>query len=373
VFALREIRGRVGESDLEGSLTVDKTTGRPMVTADLVSRRLRLADFVAVIGGAPAHARAQELSPVEKITQAQLKAEHRLLPDARLDVARLRGMDARATYRATTIQAGRFPMRDLMMRIDLDHGVLAIGPLEVVLSQGRLTGQVRIDARRTVPMNTVDLRLTDAQLAPLIRARGPNPPIEGALWARARLTGPGASVREAAANANGVVSAVVPSGQMRKTIAAMLGIDLDRTAFLLITKNKTDTPIRCAVADFRARQGIFTADQIVVDTNVVQVQGSGAVDLRDETLNLKLQGKPKKISIIRLNAPITLTGRLASPKAGVDIVKAVPQAAGAIALGVFAAPLAAVLPFIAPGLAKNADCSALETRAASTAPPPRRH
>jgi uncharacterized protein involved in outer membrane biogenesis len=96
-----------------------------------------------------------------------------------------------------------------------------------------------------------------------------------------------------------------------------------------------------------------------MDTDVVQVNGTGNLNLADETLDLRLAGKPKKVSVVRLNAPITVGGRFDAPKIGVDVVHAAPQVAGAVALGVFAAPLAAVLPFVAPGLAKNADCQAL--------------
>jgi uncharacterized protein involved in outer membrane biogenesis len=359
IYALRHLNGRVGGSDLEGSLTVDASGARPMVTADLASGRLRLADMVAVVGGAPSHAPANELSPTQLVERARLKAEHRILPDARLDVGRIRSMDARVTFRATRIDAGKFPIDDLSFRLVLDQGLLTIDPLALTVSQGKLSGSVRIDARRATQVNAIDLRLTDARLGALVQSKDPNPPIEGGLWARARLTGTGDSVRAAAAHADGSVTGVMPGGAMRKTLANMLGINLDRTAFLLITRNKTDTPIRCAVADFQARDGVLTADRIVLDSDVVQVNGSGEVNLRDETLNLRLAGKPKKVSIVRLNAPITLAGPLDAPKIGVDVVHAIPQAAGAVALGVVAAPLAALLPFVEPGLVKNADCQAL--------------
>jgi uncharacterized protein involved in outer membrane biogenesis len=359
VYALRGIAGRVGRSDLEGALTVDTSRGRPMLTGDLASRRLRLADLVAMVGGAPSHASAADLSPGEVVEGARMKAQHRLLPDVPLDTTRVRGMDGLVTYHAAAVESGHVPIEDLTMTFDLDHGLLVVDPLSLTISQGKLAGSVRIDARQATQTNAIDLRLSDARLSALIGAKDPDPPIEGGLWARARLTGTGRSVREAAAHADGTVTAVMPGGALRKTIASLMGVDLGRTAFLVITRNKTDTPIRCAVADFNAREGLLTADRIVMDTGLVQMNGSGDVDLRDETLNLKLAGKPKKISLLRLNAPITLTGRLDAPKPGVDLAHAAPQVAGAVALGVLAAPLAAVLPFVAPGLAKNADCQAL--------------
>jgi uncharacterized protein involved in outer membrane biogenesis len=96
-----------------------------------------------------------------------------------------------------------------------------------------------------------------------------------------------------------------------------------------------------------------------MDTGEAQIHATGDVSLRDETLDLRFSAKPKKFSLIRLNAPITLKGRFDKPKLGVDIVHAIPQAAGAVALGVIAAPLVAILPFVGPGLAHNADCQAL--------------
>jgi uncharacterized protein involved in outer membrane biogenesis len=360
IYALRRIAGQVGGSDLEGAFTVDTGRGRPMVTADLASRRLRLADLSTLFGAAPRKVTVKDLSPTLAAERQRMAAEHRVLPDAPLDASRIRGMDARATYRAAAIDAGKAPISNLSLTASLDHGLLVIDPLSVALEQGKLTGSVRIDARRATQVNAIDLRLTNARLSSIVPAKpGTTPPIEGGVWARARLTGAGASVRAAAAHANGAVTGVIPGGEMRSTLANLLGIDLDRTAFLLITRNKGDTPIRCAVADFQARDGVLTADRIEMDTGVVQVNGSGDIDLRDETVNLKLAGKPKKISIVRLNAPITLTGRLDGVKVGVDVAPAIPQVAGAVALGVLAAPLAAILPFVEPGLARNADCQAL--------------
>lgn len=125
--------------------------------------------------------------------------------------------------------------------------------------------------------------------------------------------------------------------------------------------------------DLRAQNGVLTADRIVLDTGVVLVTGMGDIDLRDETMSFVLNGKPKKFRLVRVNAPITIKGGLTSPKIGVDVVKALPQVAIGAAIGVFAAPLAAILPFVALGVAKNADCSGLLEQAATGPAPVRKH
>ena len=366
VFALRRLNGRVGQSDLSGSITVSKPRGRRLLEANLASRHLRLADLVAVVGGVPKKARASELSPMQRAESAKLTAEHRMLPDAPLDPTRLRAMDARLTYRATQIDAGRFPLHDLSIHGVLDHGRLDIDPLTADFAQGRLTGGVAVDARGRVPKESLDLRVSGVALQTLVHSRSGHPPIEGSLFAHAKLAGTGGSVRAAAAHANGSVSIAVPGGYVRQSFAELAGIDLTKSFLLLITKNKQDTPLRCAVADFHARDGVLQATSLVADTGVVQITGSGTVDLRDERMNLRFDGKPKKFRLVRLDAPITLSGSWQKPKPGVDVAAAAPQVLGSIALGVLVSPAAVLLPFIAPGLAKNADCQGL--LAGQTAP-----
>ena len=365
VYALSKINGLVGASDLSGALTVDDSTGRPFLKADLSSRRLRMADLAAVVGGVPKHAVAGALSPVQKAEAVKLRAEHRILPDVPLDVTRVRGMDAKLDYRADSVEAGRLALRGLRLGVSLDHSVIDIDPLDLTLPQGRLAGTIRIDARKAVPADSLDLRLTNARLENLVATRrGQSPPLEGGLYARARLAGVGGSVRAAAATANGSVTMVVPGGAIRQTFAELLGIDAANGLYLLLTKSQKDTPIRCGVADFQAHGGVLNLDRAILDTQVVAVNGSGDIDLRDESLNMRLQGHPKKFRLLRLRAPITVTGSMTSPKIGVDIAKAAPQALLSIAIGVFAAPAAAILPFVNPGLSKNADCAALTAQAA---------
>ena len=371
-YAFRGLHGRVGDSDLAGAISVNDETGRPFLSANLVSQRLRLADLEAVIGSGPRHVAGHTVSPKEKVMAAKLVAEHRILPDARLDHPRLRAADARLTYRAVDVVEAKAPIRDLSLKLSLDHGLLIIDPLAMRLSQGNLSGRVRLDGRRTPAQTAIDLTLANAQLASLVQRGAPSPPITGGLFARAQLAGPGDSVRAAAGNANGQLTVVIPQGQMRKAFAELMGIDVANGLYLILTKNKGPTPVRCAVADFKAVNGVLEAQSIVFDTGVVIATGSGNVNLKNETVDLAFAGKPKKFRLLRVGAPITIKGRLEKPKMGVDIAKAAPQIAVSVALGAFLQPLAAILPFVGSGLAKDADCGALVAQAQARGAPMRR-
>ena len=368
---LTGLRGRLGSTDIAGRVRIVNTAGRPHLTAVLASRRLKLADLTAVVGGAPRGAiKGAIVSPKQQAAAARLTAEHRILPDARLDVARVRQTDADVHYRADSVDAGSLPIRQLSLHARLDHGLLTIDPLALQLPQGAISGHVRLDARGATPLTTIDLALARAQVQDLLPKTGAGPPpIQGSLEARARLSGAGDSVRAAAASANGTVAVAMPQGQMRRLFAELLGIDVGRSLFLYLSHDQKPTPVHCAVAEFRAQGGLLTAQRLIVDTDAVLAQGGGVIDLRNETLNLAINGKPKHFTLLHVAAPITLKGRLDDPKLGIDLGKAAPQLGAAVILGATLSPFAAILPFVSGGTAKAADCGALLTEAATHGAP----
>ena len=369
-FDIAGIHGRIGSSDLAGHLVASEANGRRDLTGALASHHLKLADLTAVIGGAPRGAvKTTVTSPQQQAMAAKLTAEHRIFPDARLDVTRLREMDADVRYTAATVDAGPLPIRAATLHVRLDHGLLNVEPLALTLPVGALSGSVRLDARGAVPLTSVNLTLAHARAQDLLRKTAGPPPFQGELAGHVRLTGAGDSVRAAAASASGVVAVAIPQGQMRQLFAELMGIDVGKSLFLYLANDQTPTPVRCAVAEFRANNGVLTAQRILIDTGAVQAVGKGAVDLRSEQINLALAGKPKHFRLIRVAAPITLKGRLDDPKLGVDLAKAAPQLGAAAVLGAAVSPLAAILPFISLGSAKDADCGALLAEAAADGAP----
>jgi uncharacterized protein involved in outer membrane biogenesis len=129
---------------------------------------------------------------------------------------------------------------------------------------------------------------------------------------------------------------------------------------LQLTQKNEETAIRCGVASFHAQGGILTANSLLLDTTHVLVTGSGNINLQDEGLDLYLRGKPKEIRVLRIRTPIRIRGTLAHPTVGVDAKKLAAQAGGAAALGAVLTPLASLLAFVDGGLAKDADCAALD-------------
>jgi hypothetical protein len=339
-YQLHDINAAVGDSDLGGNLTVDVSKDIPALSGRLASRVLVFSDLGPLVGGGKA-------APV---------ASKYLLPETVLHTERLRQTNAEVDYSAGSIKSRDFPLRGLDTHISLQGGVLNLKPLAFALSQGKLSGSLKIDARKDIPTSTVDARVTDIHAENFIKSN--DKPLSGVLEARAVLTGTGNSVHATASNASGTFTAVVPSGGMRHSLAEWTGVDVLTALSLNLSGDNSNTNLRCAVASFDARQGVLTSRQIVIDTDPVRVDGSGSINMRDETLDMRLQGKPKNFQLMRLRAPITVTGPWAHPSLGVKGGAIAAQGGIGLALGLLN-PFAAILAFIDPGLAKDANCAPL--------------
>jgi uncharacterized protein involved in outer membrane biogenesis len=350
IYQLGSINAVLGGSDLGGNLTVDVSQDIPALSGRVASRVLVFEDLGPMVGGGK---------------QAPVASKY-LLPETVLHTERLRQTNAEVDYSAAAIKSRDFPLKALSTHISLQGGVLNLKPLAFGFTQGKISGALKIDARKDIPTSTVDARVSDIHAENFIKTA--DKPISGVLEARAVLTGTGNSVHAAASNASGTFTAVVPSGGMRHSLAEWTGVDVLTALSLNLSGDNSNTNLRCAVAGFDARQGVLTSQQILIDTDPVRVEGSGSINMRDETLDMQLQGKPKNFQIVRLRAPITVKGAWQHPALGVKAGSAVAQGGIGAALGLIN-PFAAILAFIDPGLAKDANCAPLLSQAKAQGAP----
>jgi uncharacterized protein involved in outer membrane biogenesis len=221
-----------------------------------------------------------------------------------------------------------------------------------------------------VPAAELDARIVDLPLDQFGRKSDRGPPVEGLLEAHVDLAGQGRSLREIGSSAQGTVTAVLPHGEIRAALADLAGLDLQRGLGLVLSKDRKDTGLRCAVASFDIHAGTATARTLVVDTEPNVITGQGVVRLDSESLALTLQGHAKHLSVLRVRSPVLIRGTLAHPSISIAPRNALAQAGAAIALGVVLTPVAAALAFVDPGLATDANCTGLLSEARDEGVPP---
>ncbi|MDB6086086.1 MAG: AsmA family protein [Gammaproteobacteria bacterium] len=348
-----------GASDMHGTVSIESSSGRPQIEADLNSQLLRLADL-----GARAAGRDSEVS-----------GPPLLLSDAMFNPAATRRGDGLVNFHARRVEVGRVPLLTVAAKMTIDRGIVVVAPVSARVLDGKLTAHVRVDATTDDPAAEVDLQIGALQLGQLVQKASTQPPIDGSTRARVAIKGHGRSLHQVAASANGTVTAVLSRGTIRTSLAELTGLDL-RGLGLLLTKSEQETGVRCGVASFRAHDGTLEAQNLVIDTEPVLITGDGNIHLDSEALDLTLRGRPKGLRLARLRAPVVVHGTLLHPSIGIKAANVAAQTAAAVALGVALTPLASILAFVDPGLAKDADCAALVATAkapGSQVPAPARH
>lgn len=384
-FRVDDFRGRLGASDIGGKLAIDSGKERPKLTAELTSKVLNLSDLAAPLGtqaapglksdtlaqptgadggagmtGKDAHGK----KPRAKIAAHDPQANESglLLPDADLQVNRVRAMDADVTFDAQSVTTAKIPLQKVSFHLLLNDSKITLKPLEFNLPEGQFSGSVILNARPPVPETDIDMKLDNVNLAQFTSQPG-TPPLSGRMVGRLRLHGTGTSVHKAAASASGDITVVLPDGEMTSAFAELTGINLDKGLGLLLTDKHQQTQIRCGIASFHADDGDLKANTLVLDTTHVLVTGSGDINLKNEELDLSMRGQPKGIRLLRLRSPIQVHGTLAHPDIGLKTGDLLAQTGGAIALGALLTPVASVLAFVDRGLAKDANCNALISQA----------
>ena len=348
-FQFTDLAVSFGHSDVHGSVTIDSVSGRPVISADLRSQQLRLADLGA---------RAAGRAPPSGDSTAWL------LPSTPYSPAVIRRSDGIVNFHAARVDVGRVPLQTFAATASIDHGTLIVSPLAAEVLGGRLTGRIAIDARTDTPATDVDLKFDRMQLAQVNPHGSGQPPLEGLLRTRILIRGQGNSLHQIAASANGTVTAVLPHGTLRSPLAELTGIDLKGLG-LLLTRSDQTVGVRCGIASFEAHDGILTSQRLMLDTDPVRIDGRGRINLESESVDLELRGHPKHAHFMRLRSPLLVQGSLLHPLIRIRARNSIGQAAEALGLGLALTPLAAVLAFVDPGLAQDADCAAAGASAAN--------
>lgn len=345
--------GRIGASDIAGTLQVATGGKRPVLTADLVSKLLDLDDLGPMIGSRPGSV-AQAAAQAANGTPARA----RVLPDLPFKTDRWNSVDAEVKLSAKSIRrAEQLPLEDLVSHLSLRDSVLTLDPFNFGVAGGHLNAVISLDGRKDPIQAHAQVRARKILIAKLFPTVDLTKSSIGQINGEFDLAGRGNSVGRMLANSSGKLGLVVAGGEISKLMMEKVGLHLWEILELKVTGDRR-VKLRCGVADFDVRQGIMHTDALIFDTEVTTIIGTGSIDLGQEQLDLTLNQKTKDTSPLALRSPIYVRGSFAKPDVGVDKARVAARALGAIALGMVS-PLLTLLPLIDAGPGGDSDCGKL--------------
>ncbi len=341
--------GRVGKSDIAGTLRVDTGIARPYLVAELNSRSLNFADLGPLVGTRQdQHAAAPSAR----------RAPGRALPDTAFRTERWTRMDANVTLQAESIvRPQALPLSRLSTHLQLRDGYLTLDPLQFDVAGGTLAGSVRLDGRRSPIRAAAALNARKLELAQLFPTLDRSKTSLGEFNGTLDLKGRGDSVAAMLGSADGQVSMLIDGGEISKLMMETVSLHVLE---MLQLKLAGDEPvrIRCGIADFAVAKGVMQPNALVLDTDITRIEGAGRIDLRQEALDLTVRPKTRKLSLVALRTPIHVQGSFAHPQVSLDKGRLAMRGLGSVALGAVN-PALALIPLIDAGSGAESGCRQL--------------
>ncbi|MDZ4324036.1 MAG: AsmA family protein [Pseudomonas sp.] len=352
VFRYEAFNGKIGESDIHGSLAYVASEPLPKLSGSLLSNQLLFADLAPLIGAdsnAKQKARGGESKqPADKV-----------LPVEEFKTERWRDMDADVEFTGKRIvHSEKLPFNDLYTHLVLTDGVLSLEPLRFGVAGGKLDAQIRLNGRTEPLEGNAKLTARGFKLKQLFPTFEPMKTSFGELNGDADINGRGNSVAKLLGSANGNLKMLINDGAISRELMELAGLNVGNYVVGKIFGDK-EVKINCAAADFDIKTGLATTRLFVFDTENAIIYIDGTANMATEQLDLTVTPESKGWRLISLRSPLYVRGKFIKPDAGVKAVPLMLRGAGMVALGVIAAPAAGLLALVAPSGGEPNQCAPL--------------
>lgn len=347
-----KFNGVVGDSDLGGSASVTVGRDRPLLKANLVSKRLDFDDLAGFVGAPPQTGGNESANAQQQAQAAKARTDNRVLPQTPYNLSKLRAMDADVRWKAHRINAPSLPIDDMDAHLLLDAGLLRLEPLNFGVADGDIRSTIRMDAREQIIRTRANIAVRKLNLGKLFPNVKLTQDAIGRIGGDIAITGSGNSIAQILGSANGDISLGMGKGEISNLLMELAGLDIAESLKFLVTQDKT-VPVRCAFGDFAVKDGVMSTRALAFDSTDTIIVGKGQISLKQETLDLELRPRPKDRSILSLRSPLVVGGTFSDPSFHPDFKRLGLRGATAVVLGSIAPP-AALLATLELGPGKDA-------------------
>ena len=315
---------------LTGKLHADRIDADALMAA--AGKPVAAPPLGPAAGSAPAPA-AGSAPPVAQAAPAPPKQGQsgRLIPDTPIPFGVLRQANADLALSVADLKTGGSDYRSIDLHLALQGGKLNLAPFSADLPEGKLDASLSVDATAPAPPVAVKLHAPGLEVAPLLAAAGLPGYAAGKLGVYADLHGAGATPHAIAAGLDGSLGLAMQNGTVDTALLErLLGPVLQRANLPGLLSHGGSSDLRCFALRADAQQGVATLRALALNSSVLTMDGTGSVNLGDETLalNLRPQGRVAGTVIV---VPLQVTGPVRSPEVKVNAIGAAKSNAGTVA------------------------------------------
>lgn len=355
-FAYRNFTGRIGDSDIQGSLTYTTGEPRPLLTGDLESRQLRLADLGPLIGVESGKGAERAKQAEARKGENTVQPADKVLPYDRFETDRWNVMDADVRFKGRRIEHGStLPISDLSTHITLKNADLRLDPLKFGLAGGSISSRIHLAGDKKPMQGQAEIQARRLRLKQLM------PDVEmmqktlGEMSGDATIRGTGNSVAALLGSGNGNLKLLMNDGLISRNLMEILGLNVGNFIVGQIFGDD-EVQVNCAAANLDIVNGVARPQIFAFDTENALINVTGNASFASERLDLTIDPESKGIRIITLRSPLYVRGTFKNPDAGVKAGPLIARGAVAAALATLVTPAAALLALVSPSQGDANQC-----------------
>jgi uncharacterized protein involved in outer membrane biogenesis len=314
---LRGLRIASSAGDAAGDLTY-AIGQRQGVFGELASKRLDVDAWLPP--AAPPAPGAAAPAPAGR-------GDGRIIPDRPLPLDLLRVTQDNLRWTVDELVAGGVALRQVLLAVAIEDGRARLDPFVATLPGGQVMVRGGADSTADPPTVQMSAQAAGLDLAPLLAALRTPPRLAGKLDLDLDLHGAGRDLRAVAAGLSGHLGLALLDGTIDAALLQGLPAELRGAVLSQAGATGNRVPLRCGALRVEAESGAAKLRALLLETALGRVGGEGGVNLRDESVAVRLH-PDLRLGPIAFRAPVNVAGTLAAPRVGVS-----PEAAAAAGLG----------------------------------------
>jgi uncharacterized protein involved in outer membrane biogenesis len=316
----------MGNSKLNGSVTLDRSGKKPRISGDLVSETLDLRPMLI-------NREKKAADSKEKTTKPERKSD-KLFQNTPLKLDGLHLFNAAVDLQIKHMLLPKLAFDNIVAKVRLQDGDLTVNPLTAFIGGGKLVNRLNVQVKENMAFVDVSVDIKQMNLGEMLKKLEITQALEGILDLDIKLKGQGKSVAGLMAGLNGDVVASLGEGKIPTGYLSLVSADISATLMRIINpfgKKMDSAQINCAVCDFNIKNGMAKSNIIIFDDPHKTLLSKGEINLKTEKLDFHIETKPKEgigtqdtaklsVSLSKITKPFKLGGTLANPSLEIDIV-----------------------------------------------------
>ncbi|MBC7500512.1 MAG: AsmA family protein, partial [Herminiimonas sp.] len=273
--------GKVGASDIGGTLEYQSKEPRPLLKGTVTSKVLQFDDLAPLIG-------ADSTASKAKRDAVEATPSGKVLPAEPFKTERWSSIDADVKFTGQRIIRDKdLPIDNLSTNLRLQDGVLSLKPLNFGVAGGTFNSDITLDGRNKIIKAQLKIAARHLKLKQLFPAFQPMQASLGEVNGDASLSATGNSIASMLGSSNGEVKALINDGTISKLLLEQIGLNIGNVVLSKIFGDK-QVKLHCLASDFAVTNGLMQARSFVVDTDEAILTLTGQINLAQEQLALTI-------------------------------------------------------------------------------------